>query len=258
MKISITLLLSLISGSIFSQEIKKTWVGEELEYIKIDSQLVHIEVFGKYPQQKRYNLLGDTLRLYDIYTLSSESFLKEHTRNYNFLIKTLTDNNLTLIALDSNALGLTDGKREIKYRDRKLIEKSHLDFELIKFRSTTCRGTCPSFKLQIDKEKILLFIGGMFAVKQGSYTGTVSDNLFHSLIEILRSSELDKLKTWEQDVMDAPTYTLEVHYNGKIKYLKNFFLPAITQELVWYLLEIPRKVELTSTNEPLDINFIQK
>ncbi|MPR36300.1 DUF6438 domain-containing protein [Salmonirosea aquatica] len=259
MKVPFTLLLTLLWGTLSAQnvDIKKAWVGDELEYIKIDSQRVDIEVFGNYRAQKQYYLLGDTLRLYDHYTLSNESFAIEHIRNYDFLITTLTDTNLTLMALDSNALTLTGGKKTIKYRERHLVHQPTLDFEVIKFRSTTCHGTCPSLKLQIDKEKKLLFMGGMYAIKEGYHTGAVPDSLFRSLLDILKLSELDKLKTWEQHVMDAPTYTLEVHYNGQIKYLKNPFLPAVTKELIWYLLKISEKVELTKAQEPFDINFIK-
>lgn len=259
MKVPVTILLTLLWGNLSAQkvDIKKAWVGDDLEYIKIDSQRVNIEVFGNYPAQKSYYLLTDTLRLYDQYTLSSEGFLKEHIRNYDFLITTLTDTNLMLMALDSNSLRLTGGKRIIDYLERNIVKQPALDFELIKFRSTTCHGTCPSLTLQIDKEKKILFFGGMYAVKQGHYTGTVPDSLFQSLINILELSELDKLKTWEQHVMDAPTYTLEVHYNGKIKYLKNFHLPAVTNELIQYLLKIPEKVELTNTKEPFNINFTE-
>ncbi len=257
MKVPITILLATLWSTLSAQklDIKKAWVGDELEYIKIDSQRVDIEVFGNYPAQKRYYLLGDTLRLYDKYTTSSDNFSKEYIRNYDYLITALTDTNLTLIALDSNALELTGGKGKINYRERELVKLPEIDFELIKFRSTTCHGTCPSLTLQIDKEKKLMFFGGMYAVKQGHYTSTVPDSLFRSLIDILKLSELDKLKTWEQHVMDAPTYTLEVHYNGKIKYLKNFHLPAVTNELIWYLLKISEKVELTMTKEPFKINF---
>ena len=219
MKILITIVLALLVGNLVAQNvaIQKAWVGDDLEYIKIDSQLVHMEVFGKHPEQKRYYLVGDTLRLYDRYTTSSDNFSQEYIRNYDFLIGTVTDTNLTIVALDPHALELSGGKKMLHYRERHLVKQPTLDFELIKFRSTTCHGTCPSLKLQIDKEKNLLFIGGMYAIKEGYYTGTVPDSLFHSLIDILKLSELDKLKTWEQHVMDAPTYTLEVHYNGQIK-----------------------------------------
>ena len=257
MKTHITILLTLIWGNISAQdiEIKKAWVGDDLEYIEIDDQRVNIEVFGNYPQQKKYYLSGDTLRLYDKYTTSRDNYSKQHIKNYDFLITKLSDTNLTLIALDSNSLEISGGKKKIDYRERHLVKQPTIDFEMIRFKSTNCFGTCPSLTLQIDKEKKLMFIGGRYAVKQGFFIATISDSLFYSLINILKLSELDKLKTWRQQVADAPEYTLEVHYNGKIKYLKNFFLPAVTTELIRYLLEISKKVELTDTKGSFEINF---
>jgi hypothetical protein len=257
MKTFVTILLTSIFGNVFSQnsDIKKSWVGNDLEFISIDSQRVNFEVFGSYPKQKKYYLIGDTLRLYDKYTTSRDNFKKQYIKNYDFLIKALTDTNLTLVAIDSNSLQLSGGKKNIEYRERHLVAQPKIQFEAIKFISTNCYGKCPSLTLQIDKEKKLLFIGRRYAIKQGFYTATLSDSLFHSLIDILKLSELDNLKTWRQDVSDAPVYTLEIHYNGKVKYLKNFFLPAVTQELIQYLLEISKKVDLIETKEPFEISF---
>ena len=126
---------------------------------------------------------------------------------------------------------------------------------MIKFTSTNCYGECPSLTLQLDKDKKLLFIGGRYAIKQGFYTATLSDSLFQSFIDILKLSEIDKLKTWPQRVSDAPEYTIEIHCNGKIKYLKNFFLPAVTHELVQYLLEVSKRVDLVETKNPFEIRF---
>ncbi|MBL0145424.1 MAG: hypothetical protein IPP48_06355 [Chitinophagaceae bacterium] len=257
MKTLITILLTSIFGNVFSQnpDIKKSWVGNYLEFISIDSQRVNFEVFGNYPKQKKYYLIGDTLRLYDKYSTSRDNFKKQYIKNYDFLITTLTESYLTLIAIDSNSLQLSGGKKKIEYCERHLVEQPKIQFETVKFISTNCYGKCPSLTLQIDKEKRLLFIGRRYAIKQGFYAATLSDSLFQSLIDILELSELDKLKTWKQQVYDAPEYTLEIHYNGKVKYLKNFFLPAVTHELIKYLLEISKKVDLKETKEPFEISF---
>jgi hypothetical protein len=260
MRTFITILFAVTFGTALSQSpnIKKRWAGGDLEYLNIDSQRVSIEVFGHYPEQKKYYLLGDTLRLYDKYTTSRDNFSKQHIKNYDFLINDLTDTNLTLIAVDSNSLQLTGGRKKINYRERHLVKQPVIDFEMIKFKSTNCLGTCPALTLQIDKKKKLMFIGGRYAVKQGFYVATLSDSLFYSLIDILKLSELDKLKTWRQHVADAPEFTIEINYNNKVLYLKNYFLPAVTQELIIYLLQISKKVELAETKEPFEINFTKQ
>jgi hypothetical protein len=66
-------------------------------------------------------------------------------------------------------------------------------------------------------------------------------------------SDIDLIKTWEQTVYDAPEYTLEIHYNGKIKYLRNFDLPLVTRGLIEFLLGIPKKVELKDPQGPCSI-----
>ncbi|HZX73983.1 MAG TPA: DUF6438 domain-containing protein [Cyclobacteriaceae bacterium] len=260
MKAQITIFLILIFGSLAAQntDIKKIWVGNDLEYIKIDSQSVLFEVFGEHYQSKKYYRISDTLRLYDKYTTSTDNFSKQHTKNYDFLITKLTDRQLTLTPIESNALQLAGWKQEINYQERSLVKQSDIEFSKIIFRSTTCHGTCPSLTLQIDKEKNLLFIGGMYAIKQGHYSGILSDSLLNSLVAILKLSEVDKLKTWEQMVVDAPEYTLEIHYNDKVKYIKNFFLPSVTRELIQYLLEISKKVELKEAKEPFAISFTKQ
>jgi len=258
MKTYIITLLTLVCCNIFAQnpDLKRSWVGNDLEFIKIDTQRVYFEVFGNYPEQKKYFLIGDTLRLYDKYTTSRDNFSKQHIKNYDFLITKLTDKKLTLSALDSNSLEITKNKKIISFQERHLINKPIIDFGMIKFSSTNCHGTCPSLSLQINNDKTLLFIGGMYAIKQGFFTATLSDSLFLELINILTISELDKLKTWSQHVSDAPEYTVEIYYNDKVKYLKNFFLPAVTEELIQYLLDISKKVELKNSKEPFKISFI--
>jgi len=252
-----TILLALVSANISAQEfeIKKVWVGDNLEYIKIDSQRVTIEVFGCYAEQMEYYLSGDTLRLYRKYTTSKDNYSKQHVKNYDFLVAKLTDTCLILVALDSNSLGISGGRKKIDFRERHLVRQPTMSFEIIKFKATGCFGTCPEMTLQIDKEKKMKFIGGSHAAKKGFYTATLSDSLFHCLMEILKLSELDKLKTWEQHVSDAPEYTVEIHYNNRVQYLKNFFLPAVTEELLVYLLDISRKVQLTESKEPFIIGF---
>lgn len=254
----INTILTLFSINIFAQnsDLQRSWIGDDLEFIKIDTQQVYFEVYGNYPHQKKYHLIGDTLRLYDKYTTSRDNFSKQHIKNYDFLINKLTSTNLTLVALDSNSLEIAGNKKIINYHERHLIKNRSIEFEEIKFSSTNCAfGKCPSLSLQINSEKELKFIGRRNAIKQGFYTALIPDSLYLELLEIISISELDKLKTWQQQVADAPEYTIEIHYNNKFKYLKNFFLPAVTNELIRFLLEISKKIELIESKDPFEINF---
>jgi hypothetical protein len=54
-------------------------------------------------------------------------------------------------------------------------------------------------------------------------------------------SELDKLKSWEQVVHDAPLHILEIRYNNKIRLLTAFELPSVTNELFTFLGILPQR-----------------
>lgn len=234
----------------------KAWAGNDLEYIKIGSERVYFEVFGRYSDEKKYLIIGDTLRLYDKYTTSRDNYAKEHIKNFDFLIKELTVQHLTLMPLDSNAQELADHKLLLMYQDRSLLKAKQMDFKQLKFKGTTCLGTCPDMSLQIDSHKNLLFIGGRNAFKQGYYQGTLSNALYKQLIEILKSSALGQLKNWKQHVFDAPEYTIDISYNGQTKHLKQFQLPAVTNELINFLLELPQKVTLKESPTPFELHFL--
>lgn len=259
MKLVISVFLFFCSLGVSAQkpDIRKTWIGKDLEYVKIDSQSVYFQTLEGLPDSKKYILNGDTLRLYQRYTTSRDNFSKQHTRYYSFLINELTDTSLVLTALDSNALEITGRKQRTEYRERSLLKVADFKFEMIKFDATECHGTCPSLALQIDNKKKMLFIGGHYAVKQGFYTADIADSLMQELTDILALSEVDKWKIWLQIVHDAPEYIIEVHYNGKIKYIKNFFLPGVTNELVLFLLNVSKKVNLVEVKQPFQITFSQ-
>ncbi|RYY45549.1 MAG: hypothetical protein EOO06_16275 [Chitinophagaceae bacterium] len=256
MKTIISILLVCFSGKGFSQniDIKRKWIDENLSAISIDSQTVYLDIFGRYPTQNNYYLLKDTLRLYKKYTTSTDNFATQRVRTYDFILTNLTERTLTLIAIDSNSLLLTGGVKTIHFRDRSTLEPSDIQFDKIIFKATSCFGECPVMTLQIDRQKKLKFIGGRYSVKEGFYTAALPDSLFQLLIGILAISDVDKLKSPGLKIFDAPEYTLEIHYNGKVKYLNTVLLPAISHELLAYLLDISKKVTL-KPSKPFNIKF---
>jgi hypothetical protein len=150
---------------------------------------------------------------------------------------------------------VTGVKKELRFTD---IHKAYTDtiwFEKIIFNSTTCYGSCPDMTLLVNNNGQVQFTGRKYAVKQGSFNSSISPALLNGLIEILKVCELDKIESNKQTNIDAPTYTLEIHYNGKIKYLKSCMLPFVTDNLLQYLLALPAKLKLEETNNNIDIKF---
>jgi len=107
---------------------------------------------------------------------------------------------------------------------------------------------------QIDNKKQMKFSGDKFAVKQGFYTAVLPGQLYSELLNALAISDLDKLENHGKFNVDLPTYTLEVHYNNKVKFIKSAILPYVTLELRNLLLDIPKKVTLKES-ERMEISF---
>lgn len=232
--------------------LQKLWVSGSV-YMQADPKVIRFETLhpdiGNHRQAKEYFFKGDTLRLHD------------NKENFDFLIDTSAKDRLTLTPVGSNSILLTqyitfnNPKREFAFRERNLAYTDTIKFEKLLFRSTNCYGFCPAMTIEIDNKKHLKFIGEKHAVKQGYFTSTISDKLFAELIQILSISELDKLKCNTQTNVDAPTYTLEIHYNNKVRYFRSAVIPFITDDLLAYLMTLPAKISLT-TSKNFDIKLI--
>ena len=204
---------------------------------------------GSFRQAKEYFFKGDTLRL------------KDNMDYFDFLIDTSSKKQLKLTPVGINSRLLTNyitlngTKAELIFWERNEAYTDTIKFEKLLFRSTNCYGHCPAMTIEIDNKNHLKFIGEKYAVKQGYFISTIPDKLFEELIQILRISELDKVKCNTQTNVDAPTYTLEIHYNNKVRYLRSAVMPFITDDLLKYLMTLPAKLTLTESKK-LDIKLI--
>jgi hypothetical protein len=234
------------------------WVGDADNYLRVDSDAVRVECSSelegkRYVSQHayRYSVIGDTLRILKPYYYDSS--------NHDFIINSLSTDELKLTPLNtySRIFCVADTlKKVLSFRDQQKIYTDTINFQKVLFSSTTCYGICPAMSFQIDNKKLMKFSGDKFAIKQGFYTAVLSDELYSELLKILAISELDKLENLGQFNIDASTYTLEVHYNNKIKFIKSFRFPYVASELVNFLLEMPKRVELKKA-EHMEISFSQ-
>ncbi|MDH7461550.1 DUF6438 domain-containing protein [Chitinophagaceae bacterium 26-R-25] len=260
MKLILTLIVFFASSFAFSQKIplNKLWVGDANNHLEVDSDAMRVEYVLEYDGKKhlikrayRYLTISDTLRVVE------HDF--NGNKNHDFIIETLTTDELKLVSLDpdSRLLAFTEiPKKVLTFRSRQMISTDTIRLEKILFSSTTCYGVCPAMEFQIDNKKQMKFHGDNYAVKKGSCTAVLTDQLYDELLKILAVSELDKLIDPKQFNIDAPTFTLEVHYNNKVRFFKSAFFPYEANELLRFLLEIPKKVELKNA-EPMKILFSQ-
>lgn len=261
MKILLILILFLVTKNTFSQQSvsEMLWVGDNNEYFLADSNTIRFETFsnrfGNIRIAKAYFIKGDTLKVI-------ENEVKNQTFTSDFLINTVHKNSMTLTPINelannlTNQITLTGAKKKLNFIEINQIYTDTIQFEKIVFNSTTCYGTCPNSTIQIDKKKQVQFFGGEYAIKQGMFRSKVTDAQFSQLIEILKTSELGKIVSNKYTNIDAPTHTIEIYYNNKIKRLKSCMLPFATDRLLAYLLNLPKNIELTESTEPLDVDLI--
>jgi hypothetical protein len=266
MKSFLTILaIFLCCKKLSSQNLQDLWIGDNGYYLKIGTLNSHnltIEYFndkeckredGRY----QYFLLGDTLRVEDkISKFLAQKRKIDYKFRFDFLVTNLTNQTLTLIPIDTNLLLNPKFEPVLNYRRRNEVFTDTINFEKLVFRSTGCFGRCPSMRIEIDNKKNLKFIGGQFSHMEGHFTSTLSDSLYKELINILRITELDKLKNNNSKVEDAPIFTIEINYNQKQKLLKSYKFPLVTDELFSYLMSITKKIKLNK-NENVQISFIQ-
>jgi hypothetical protein len=258
MKLVLTFAGFLTCSFAFSQKIplNKLWVGNANNYFEVDSDAVRVECYEEYRGKMHgtkhaysYSIINDTLHIidHDLYGCTKQ----------DFIIKSLTEDELILVPLcpTSRLLAFKEIPEKIlTYQSQQKIFTDTIHFEKLFFSSTTCYGFCPAMLFQIDNKKQMNFSGGKLAVKEGFFTAVLTEQLYDELLKTLAISDLDKLEDPEKFNIDAPTYTLEVHYNNKVKFIKSAFFPYVANELLGFLLRIPKRVELKDA-KPMEILF---
>jgi hypothetical protein len=238
------LTLSIINFALGQKStIERVWIGDSLEYMQFDGVHATFQFSEKYGyhNKKGYHLLRDTLRLQDWFYSSADNSKTLRHKDYDFMVR-VRRNTLELQPINQDAFWLAGNRSRILFKPIDNFYKKSFDFDSLKFTSTTCYGTCPEMTIVIKGNKVF-FTGGRHAVKQGSYEAFLSDALHYQLTEHLRKSAIDKIINWNQDVDDAPYYTLTIFYRRKTKHIEGFDLPLITKDLLKFLLHLPKQIE---------------
>ncbi len=251
MRIRSLLLLLLLPGAVMAQSkaalLQKAWVGPEMAYVSFDSTRCTFDFFGRFPINMIYRLDGNTLYM-------EAGGLNISFRDGSkpvFQIMQLTADSLVLVPANPGAVKMVKGQPALYYKSQALTVTDTIRFDSLYFKSTHCYGECPAMEYQISNNRQLKFIGDSYAVKEGHYTGILSDSIYERLQYLLSISALDKLKTWEQRIYDVPKYTVAVWYNNKRTVIENYELPLVMSQLLTYLKNLPGEVLLEKSGQAL-------
>jgi Domain of unknown function (DUF6438) len=124
------------------------------------------------------------------------------------------------------------------------------------FHASRCNGTCPRLDLEIDSSKGLYIDREYFKSKgetdprySGQFKGTLTEQEYHKLIELLQDCNVKTLKFPASDLMDGVVITIIIYFNGQRKYLKSAEHPVNANGLLSFLTSLSDNKKLDRTNE---------
>ena len=259
--------LNLSSGQ---NDLTGTWVGENLEYLSVNDSLVSIEL-RTFKDDFKYQIKDNQLILKSSYDISTGNKDKASTvadSTHFQRISWVTDSTLyyfdfKLINIDSLELklnkvigrNLSSPKKQYNFNRKSSLKEKKIHFKSVFFKGTTCFGTCPEMRIEIDSLGNTKFKGEKYTKPFiGNYEGKLSSNQLNSLIEILNRSELDRIPKNLPFMIDAPTYKFIFNYDNKKREVSGSMLPYFNREIVNYLLNIYKEIEWKEVEYEIDFN----
>ncbi|MEZ5056929.1 MAG: DUF6438 domain-containing protein [Saprospiraceae bacterium] len=239
------------SSSLISlQNISGTWITEGNETIRINPNKGSIDYKGLISNVTSYKNLdafisNDTLRFAETLTSSQTNYENSETFFYDFKILEFDEPKLILKPSSLLAQKFFNEKEILGFTRQEFAVDANIRFEKLVFHASACYGECPPFKLEIDSNKhIKLFREKFFtpnpeiqrdSLFYGYFEGALDDNLYDELIFQIKTCNLERLELNTRTCCDGPLQTLIVYFNGKRKYLKSMFPPAIADKLILHL-----------------------
>lgn len=228
---------SLVFGQIPS--IKKAWIGNNLEYLKItDSTALfenefYLEMYNFKLEENKLVLINDVINITEL----------------PYEISKLSADTLILKPLNEPAKKFINCQEYFLLVDSSTIYDPYFKFEKIFFSGSTCFGTCRSMKIEIDSSGAVFFLG---IENTGDYIGLYKGQLkpwaLEKLIYILKHSWINNFPPELGFAVDAPYYHFSFYFNGQVKKSKGTFVPYFNNDLINYLLDIYNFSGLTKLN----------
>lgn len=163
--------------------------------------------------------------------------------HYPIVPQVVFDNGKPLIKI--NELQYTDYRGKI-YKDSLNVELTYYKgnfteynkkpannkIEKIEFAKSGCYGTCPSFQINIEKDRSAIFIAQYYNFsedgyhEEGSFKAVINQADYDKIVDILNYIDFSKLDNeYSEDVTDLSSALLKVTYdNGKVKIIRDYGL----------------------------------
>ena len=212
------------------------WITPQNEFLEIKDTTNkydnsnHLGVKGR-DEGMAVFLFGDTLSFQKRYYSSATNYEKLYIDRYD--LKILKSNDSVLIVVPASQLSIKffKDKDTLNFTQQEYALDDEINFEKIIFHTTGCYGSCPTYHLQIEKNKaIKLHIQRAYkrhsmyeidSTKIGYYEGVIDEINYQKLELLLKTCNLNTLEFDGANCCDGSITTIIVYYNGKRKYLIN-------------------------------------
>lgn len=231
------LLVFSTSYSAWSQKpsIEKIWIAKDYTFLKLHKNMATLYTID-YPivKQLTYKFSGDTL------------FLKEENTIYTFLAS------VTFGTLELKALGLPDN-RLFRQTSINLLDRTHIysdisNFKILRYNYQGSGYEIRNFSMEIYEGGKVRFINHKFASEAEYSEGKLSPQQYKDFLKHLRNTAIDQIAVDTKCYYHhAPKQTLQINYNGTLKFFRQHCYPPFTIELFGFLSNLPNMVMLRPT-----------
>ena len=226
-----TLFFLFLNLSYGQNDLNGTWIGENLEYLSVNDSLVSIE-FRTFKDEFKYQIKDNQLILKNTYEISTGnknkvkavvdsthfqriSWVTDSTQYY-FDYKLINNDSLELKLNRIIGRDFSSPKKQYNFTRESSLKKGNINFQSVFFKGTTCFGSCPEMKIEIDSLGNAKFKGGKYTKPFiGNFTGKLTLNQLELLVEILNRSELNRFPEKLPYLIDAPSYKFIFRYDNK-------------------------------------------
>lgn len=255
----------LIAGGSYGQfqGIKGNWVSDKNEMLSIQDTLNSNNYItnSNWRNNNFYlEILNDTISFQLRYYTSADDFEKLIIDPYDFKILELTDSTLTVNPITKFSKNFMASDDPILFTKQEYISNPTFYFEKLIFRTSTCYGSCPELNLRITADKKLEFNAIYYdntgylknEKKSGNFIAKISAETYNKLIELLIEAKISTFNIIPGPMdlcCDGAIKTIITYHNGKRNYIKTMHHPRILRELIFYLYNLPQKVNLKRTEK---------
>jgi hypothetical protein len=267
-------ILCMVSVCITSQaqfaKFEGIWISSALDYLKIKDSgntdpLYYANTLGNVNMKVAAEVYihADTIIFSQKYNPSQK---------FGLLVTSKNDTGLTIRPITKLAKDFFQNRASIRFIKQGYNVDHSIQFEKLVYTTTSCRGDCPEFYMEIDNRKNV-YLDGLFFVyekiipdtihgltkahpdllldtaRSGYFVGVLDDTLYNQLILLLKTSHLKTVKVPRSMVSDGPNETLTIFFSGQQKYFATHDFPTVLSSLVGYLYSLNTKVNWVRTEK---------